>query len=604
MTDETTESLRPLRLWIPMILVPLMVLARFVPGMIEDAPSTIWMLAAFGPFLLGLLIVLWWVGISRASWKERVLGVLALVVSFGVVVLLVDKTMIGPPLIVMTAPLGIAGFAITLILLNKVLSPKRTWYAALVAFICFGFSALLQNGGVWGDFAFDLDWRWNDTPEDKFFASRSENPSSSSIEDLDKAKAFFAAPEWPGFRGPNRDGVHRGGAFSTELQDAAPEELWRISVGPAWSSFAVAGDYLVTQEQRGDEECVVCYEAGTGNEVWAHSVPSRFFEGLGGLGPRATPTISDGYVYSFGAEGWLMKLDAISGEELWKVDVRKVADMNPPMWGFSSSPLVVDSMVAVHCGGKGDKGILAFDSESGALNWSVASSEQSYGSLQVVELVGTKLMAILTDKGAQFIDPETGKLAFEHGWAHDGYRALQPQVLDGNRVLIPTGLGTGTRLIEVAKENETFVATAIWTSRDLKPDFNDVVVHEGFIYGFDDSIFTCIDLNDGARKWKGGRYGKGQVLLLAESDLLLVLSERGELALLATDPSERKELWKIEAVEGKTWNHPVVVGNRLFIRNAQEAVCYQLPIATAAAESPAETEQAMNRPAALSGLSD
>ena len=588
MADEANESLQPLRLWIPVILVPLMVLARFVPGMIEDAPSSIWLVAAFGPFLLGLLVVLWWVLLSRASSKERLLGVVALVVSFVLAASIVDKTMVGPPLIVMAAPLGIAGFAVTLILLRKVLSPKRTLYAALVALLCFGFSGLLQNRGIWGDFAFDLDWRWNETAEERFFASRNASASKSSIMDLDQAKASFEAPEWPGFRGPNRDGVQRGVAFSSELQTHAPEELWRIQVGPAWSSFAVAGNYLVTQEQRGDEEFVVCYDAGTGGEVWAHSVPSRFFEGLGGLGPRATPTIAAGHVYSLGAEGWLMKLDALTGKELWKVDLRRAADMSPPMWGFSSSPLIVDSTVAVHCGGKSDKGILAFDTESGALRWSVAASELSYGSLQMVELCGTKLMTILTDKGAQFIAPQTGKLAFDYAWQHDGYRALQPQVFDGNRVLIPTGLGTGTRLIEVAKESDNFVAKEIWTSRNLKPDFNDVVIHQGFIYGFDDSIFTCIDLADGSRKWKGGRYGKGQVLLLSESDLLLVLSEHGELALLKADPSERKELWKIEAVEGKTWNHPVVVGDRLFIRNAREAVCYRLPI-----EAPQVMEQAM-----------
>ncbi len=229
----------------------------------------------------------------------------------------------------------------------------------------------------------------------------------------------------------------------------------------------------------------------------------------------------------------------------------------------------------------------------------MAASEQSYGSLQVVDLVDTRLLALLTDQGAQFIDPASGKLAFDYAWKHDGYRALQPQVIDGNRVLIPTGLGTGTRLIEVAKEDGNFVTKELWTTKSLKPDFNDIVVHEGYIYGFDDSIFTCISLDDGSRMWKGGRYGKGQMLLLADSDLLLVLGEYGELALLSTDPTERKELWKIDAIEGKTWNHPVVVRDRLFIRNAREAVCYQLPLeqpsittdaAAAAANAPESAE--------------
>ena len=581
--DEMPNALRPLRIWIPAILVPLMVLTRFLPGMIEDGPSSIWMFAAFGPFLIGLLIILWWVFLSRASWKERALGLLALVVSFALVASIVDKTMVGPPLIVLTAPMGMAGFAVALILMKNLLSPQRTSYAALVAFLCFGFSTLLQNQGVWGDFAFDFDWRWNETAEDKFLASRGERATTSMIKDVDQAKSAFELPEWPGFRGPARDGVQRGLAFSSELQTQAPEELWRIKVGPAWSSFAVAGDYLVTQEQRGDEEFVVCYDGTSGREVWAHGLASRFFEGLGGLGPRATPTIAAGYVYSLGAEGWLMKLDALTGEELWKVDLRKAADRQPPMWGFSSSPLVADSVVAVHCGGKGDKGILAFDTESGSPLWSTAASEQSYGSLQMVDLHGTKLMAILTDQGAQFMEPSTGKLAFEYTWKHDGYRALQPQILDGNRVLIPTGLGTGTRLIEVKQEDDKFVAEEIWTSRELKPDFNDVVVHEGSIYGFDDSIFTCINLLDGTRNWKGGRYGKGQVLLLAESDLLLVLGEHGELVLLKTDAEKRTELWKIDALEGKTWNHPVIVGDRLYIRNAREAVCYRLPTEVAPA---------------------
>ncbi len=441
---------------------------------------------------------------------------------------------------------------------------------------------------------FEFDWRWNETDEEKFLAGRSESQTANSIQDTGRAQAAFAAPEWPGFRGPNRDGVQRGTVFSKSLQAGAPKELWRIQVGPAWSSFAVAGDYLLTQEQRGEEECVVCYDSNTGREVWAQSVPSRFFEGLGGLGPRATPTIASGNVYALGAEGWLMKLDALSGKELWKGDLRKIADMQPPMWGFSSSPLVVDSTVAVHCGGKGDKGILAFDTETGELRWSLAASEQSYGSLQTVDLAGVPLMAILTDQGAQFIEAGTGKLAFEYEWKHDGYRALQPQVIDGNRVLIPTGLGTGTRLIEVTKEESNFVAKELWTTKSLKPDFNDIVVHKGYIYGFDDSIFTCIDLKDGSRMWKGGRYGKGQVLLLADSDLLLVLGEYGELALLSADPSQRKELWKIDAIEGKTWNHPVVVRDRLFIRNAREAVCYQLPLEpsppTAQEESANSTE--------------
>ncbi len=388
MESEPSVSVRPLRLWIPLVLLPLMVLARLMPKLVDDGPSTIWMFAAFGPFLISLLIVLWWLAVSRASWKERVFGFLALVVCFAAVATMtIDKSMVGPPLIVMTVPLGIAGFALTLILLKKLLSPKRTVIAVLVALICFGVSELFQNQGVWGDFAFEFNWRWSQTAEEKFLADRSANQTTNSIQDTAGAEAAFAAPEWPGFRGPNRDGVQRDAVFSQSLQTGAPKELWRIQVGPAWSSFAVAGNYLLTQEQRGDEESVVCYDSTTGGEVWVHSVPSRFFEGLGGLGPRATPTIAGGHVYSLGAEGWLMKLDALSGKELWKVDLRQVADMQPPMWGFSSSPLVLDSIVAVHCGGKGDKGIVALSTPQRAIcagQWPPANNRMDRCKLSIL----------------------------------------------------------------------------------------------------------------------------------------------------------------------------------------------------------------------------
>jgi hypothetical protein len=195
-----------------------------------------------------------------------------------------------------------------------------------------------------------------------------------------------------------------------------------------------------------------------------------------------------------------------------------------------------------------------------------------------VDIFGRKLLAFLSDQGAQLLEPATGAVALEYTWKHAGYRALQPQVLNGNKLLIPTGMGSGTRFVQLVEKEGALSGTEVWTSRNLKPDFNDLVVHDGYIYGFDNSIFTCIDLSDGSRKWKGGRYGKGQVLLLADSGLLLVLSEQGEVALLAASSDGYQELAKFAALDGKTWNHPVVVGDRLFIRNAREAACYRLPL--------------------------
>ena len=152
-------------------------------------------------------------------------------------------------------------------------------------------------------------------------------------------------------------------------------------------------------------------------------------------------------------------------------------------------------------------------------------------------------------------------------------------MIDGDSIVLATGLGSGTRRLGVSKRADGLAAEEQWTSRRLKPDFNDFVVFEGHAYGFDDSIFTSVDLENGERNWKKGRYGKGQVLLLKNSRLLLVVTERGEVVLLDADPSAHTELARFQALEGKTWNHPVVVGDRLYIRNAEEAACYELPLA-------------------------
>ncbi len=576
LNDGAGGKYKPLSRWLPILCLAMMVFSRFVPGLVDDGPAMIWMVAAFGPLLFGLLIVLWWLLLSRATWQERIVGLLGIVACLAAVISLLHPTMQEATIPVMTIPLGLGGFAVGAVLCSNMLGFRRTLIALLACFLAAGTTALLRTDGVWGNFAFGLDWRWKPTAEEQFLTATESRSENTEIANDAAALEEFPEAQWPGFRGPHRDGTQRGKSFSDDWDANPPQELWRIQLGPAWSSFAVAEPFLITQEQRGENEAVVCYDSQTGKQVWEYSIPGRFFEALGGLGPRATPTIAGDKVYALGAEGWLMRIDARSSALDWKVDICELADCEPPMWGFSTSPLVLDNLVAVHTGNKDDRGIVALNVDDGQLMWSTKAGPMSYSSLQEVEIADTKLMAILTNEGAQLIDPADGKTVLTHEWQHQGYRALQPQLIDDADLLIPTGMGTGTRRIHITRDGDEWSSTEVWTSRNMKPDFNDFVVHKGFLYGFDDAIFACVDLSDGSRKWKGGRYGKGQVLLLADSDLLLVVSEKGELVLLATNPDEHRELAKLQALEGKTWNHPVVVGDRLYVRNAKEAVCYQL----------------------------
>jgi outer membrane protein assembly factor BamB len=550
---------------------------RAVPSLLDDIPQWLLFVVAAGPMLLGLLILVWWVTLSRARWSESLFGLLGVSAAFAISLALLHRSMLDTvPIVIVMIPLGLAGFAIGLVLLANRPPLVRSITAVLLAAIGFGYAATQRNDGMWGDYALELDWRWKPTPEERRLAA------AGGAAELDLSTEQFqqwiAAPAWPEFRGPQRDGVSRGPAIDTDWASHPPELIWKIPVSPAWSSFAVAGPLLFTQEQRGAMESVVCYAAETGREVWVQQIESRFEESMGGPGPRATPTIADGGLFALGANGQLMRLDPRDGTIVWQTDLRQVADRKPPEWGFSSSPLVVDSLVIVHAGGKEDKGTLAFDIANGDLKWSAPAGDHSYSSPQLETVAGEPAVLMLTNTGLSLLDPSSGRVKLEHPWPHEGYRVLQPQVIDGSSILMAAGLGTGSGRIRISGDAPDWTSSEEWVSRFLKPDFNDFVIHNGYLYGFDRNMFTCIDLATGERMWKQGRYGSGQVLLLEKSAALLVISEQGRVVLLKADPEGQQELGEFQALDGKTWNHPVLVNDRLYLRNGNEAACYRLPM--------------------------
>jgi outer membrane protein assembly factor BamB len=571
---------KPLRAWPPLLLLIGMVVLWLIPRVFEEASLAWQMASAMGPGICGILIMLWWLLVSRATLLERGAGLLGAGAALAVTMLLLHKSMLMPGVPLLTIPMGTAAFGLGAILFSRALSFKRTTAAVLLAVCGFGFSDLLRSDGMWGEFAaLELHWRWQSSHEERMLAQREDQPARDPAElSSEEAERWLADPQWPEFRGAGRTSRQHGPAISTDWSSLPPEQIWKIAVGPSWSSFAVAGNLIFTQEQRGPLEVVVCYAADAGDEIWTQAVETRFDESMGGPGPRATPTLADGKLFFMGANGHLMRLDPTTGGIHWQVDLQKIAKRSPPQWGFSSSPLVVEPNVIVHAGGDGDKGTLAFDIETGRLNWSTAAGDHSYSSPQLGTIAGQDFVLMLTNTGLNFLDPQTGAESLFYEWEYRGYRALQPQIVEGDSIVLAAA--SGTRRLRLTNSDGELSLEELWTSRYLKPDFNDLVIHEDHAYGFDGAIFTCIDLATGKRAWKGGRYGKGQVLLLADSGLLLVASEYGDVVLLRADPAQRQELAKFAALEGKTWNHPVLIGDRLYIRNAQEAACYRLPLAT------------------------
>lgn len=593
-STELQGSARTPRLWVPLLIVGIYT-AAWVAAQFLELPFFIRFLLTMAlPALLLLAFSIWWLSRRWIALSDRLLGY-ALVVGGAIPAALLSHPSSGIPNALMFGlPITITLWMLWVCLLQRLYSPWRQvsnsarpnrlsrplWVASiLLVSIAWGSQTLLRMEGLDGDLHGNIKWRWAPTAEEEFLKSKpAQVASTASIGNTTQLE--LQDSDWPGFRGASRDGVVRSSTIATDWKASSPKLLWKQRIGPAWSSMAVIGDHLFTQEQRGEEEAVVCYDATTGKELWLHTDKARFYEPVSGPGPRATPTFSNGRLYAYGATGILNCLDAVSGRKLWTQDLQKVASAKPPMWGFSSSPLVVDGLVVVFGGGAEQDNLHAFDAESGDKRWSARAGKDTYGSPAYVTLAGTPQIVILSNVGVVSVEPATGKKLWQAGTTNDGApRSLQAQAVGDSKLIIGTLNVTGTGLIEVGQSDDQGQVTTCWDSSQMKAEFSDLVVHDGHAYGFDGAIFCCLDLATGERAWKGGRYGRGQVLLLAEQALLLVLSEKGEAVLLAAQAGKHLELAKFAALTGKTWNHPVLVRNRLFVRNAEQIACYELPAA-------------------------
>jgi outer membrane protein assembly factor BamB len=573
LTQKGERHREQLRLWPGVVAVVLQWLVQFgVPIAVPGAMA----FGVIGGLLGGLAVLVWWAFFSRAPQSER----------WGAVVLMIAAVAATPRILHQSIATGMMGmlfvvYAIPVLSLALVAwavasrpladGLRRATLAATILVAC-GLFAFLRTEGITGGGRAQFAWRWAKTSEQRLLASTGGEPTAPTA-------ALRAAPtraDWPGFRGPHRDSVVTGVRIKTDWAASPPVELWRRPIGPGWSSFAAGDGLLYTQEQRGDFEVVACYNATTGVPVWTHRDAARFWESNGGAGPRATPTLADGRVYAFGATGILNALDSRDGAVLWTRNAASETGAKVPGWGFASSPLVVDDLVIVAVAGR----LAAYDRVSGEPRWRGPDGGVSYSSPHLATIGGVAQVLLLTDAGATSVAPADGSVLWKHSWP--GFTALQPALTADGGVLITTSSaagGIGTRRLAVAHGAGGWTAEEVWTSTGLKPYFNDFVVHGGHAFGFDGGILACIDLQDGKRKWKGGRYGYGQLLLLSDQDLLLVLSEEGELALVAAVPGQFTEIARFQAIEGKTWNHPALAGDMLLVRNGQEMAAFRLSLA-------------------------
>src|SRR5262245_8806028 len=392
--------------------------------------------------------------------------------------------------------------------------------------------------------------------------------------------------DMPAYRGPRRDGVVDWPAVAADWLAAPPRLVWQQPVDGGYAGFAVVNGYLVTIEQRDDRETVVCYEAKSGQEAWSHSWPTRFSEVMGGVGPRATPTVYRGEVFALGAAGRLVCLDS-QGEEKWHAEI--LAGNANARWGMSGSPLVYDELVVVTPGVQkpdaAGRGVIAFDRSTGKEVWTSGRGSAGYSSPMLAELGRKRQILVFDGDGMAGYDPADGAELWRFAWTNNqGINVGQPVVVDSERVFIATGYGKGGALLRITSDGGKWRVEQVWVTRPtvMRCKFTTPVLHHGHVYGLNDGHLECVDLNTGQVVWKDDRrarrgeaYGHGQLLLCG--DRIVVLTEFGELVLVEASPAGLRERGRIEALSGpKTWNNPAMTDGLIYIRNHREMACYDL----------------------------
>jgi outer membrane protein assembly factor BamB len=561
--DYTSQSSQQrARVWPAVALVALFWAAHLATTVSNQPLFTRFMEMLLSTAVLLIGFLLWWWLDKRGRLGERRAPVLTWLIA-GIIVGVLTIKSIGVMALILTAmPWVFTAWAAWLLFGRGLPAAKRKRGLVLVIALAWGVFILVKMDGLTGHGDMEMAWRWSKSPEDEYLAQLARQKGEKTPATTQPIEA--TTDDWPGFRGPQRDGVVRGLTIATDWQTSPPKQLWKERVGPGWSSMCVVGGRVYTQEERADLEAVVCRDADTGAEIWAHQEGERFEEAMAGAGPRATPTFANGKIYAFTARGLLLCLDARNGDKLWQQDTSAGARL--PIWGYSASPLINDGHVIVFAE---PKGVVAFDAQNGKPAWTAPAGKMSYGSVQEATVAGETQLLVWSDKGLVAIDPTSGAIRWdkEVGTPSGMPRSLQPHpIAQGAAVLVSSEGSSGTTRVNITRDGATWRPTQAWTSTQYGPSFTDFVVKGDYLYGVANDQMNCVDLRDGKVKWHKGRFGTAQVVLLDDQALILVLSETGEVALVAAKPDGLQQLGRFPAIEGKTWNHPAIARGKLYVR--------------------------------------
>lgn len=394
-----------------------------------------------------------------------------------------------------------------------------------------------------------------------------------------------AHADWPQWLGPKRTGISSETGLLTSWAANGPTVVWKKELGEGFSGISVADGRVYTMFSAGEDEFAICFDEETGREIWRFKTGAKFYERQGGNGPRSQPTVDGDRVFVLSAEGWLYALNAKDGKKLWLVDLYDGLGSRVPKFGFSTSPLVEGDLLLLEVGTRQGT-FIALDKTNGALKWASQRDVVSYSSPIAVDIAGIRQVVFVSGEAAVGLSPVDGSLYWRLPW-HTSYdlNVATPIFVAPDRIFISSGYDHGAALLQISREGDGLGVKKVWESRGMKNHFGTSLLIGDYIYGFDNAILKCIEAETGKEQWRRRGYGKGS-LIYADGQLI-ILSDKGKLALADASPKEFREKASAQVLSGKCWTPPTLANGKIFVRDMYGIICMDVSSKQA---KPADTE--------------
>lgn len=374
------------------------------------------------------------------------------------------------------------------------------------------------------------------------------------------------AEDWPMYRGPEQTGISKE-SVNPKLIAGGATPVWKAAVGIGFSSMTVAAGRVYTMGNADAKDTVWCLDAAKGGVVWKHTYPEELTPNLYEGGPNATPTVSEGRVFTLSKTGKAFCFDAAKGTVIWEADLAKLTGAKKPEWGYASSPLIEGALVIYNVGSGG----VALNKQSGAVVWKTGADPSGYTTPVPFQQGNERLLVMVTAKTVLAFHPADGKPAWSHPWVTDYDINAADPIVSGNKVFVSSGYNHGASVFEVT-DGKT---KALWENKNLRNQFSSSILWKGFLYGMDESQFRCLDFATGEVKWTEKTTGKGSLLIA--NGQIVVLSEKGELLIADATPEGFKPAGRAQILGGKCWTAPVLANGHLYARNAKgDLVCVKV----------------------------